>query len=106
MSYWQALSQIESGDNDKAIGQHFEVSRYQILREYWPPGLDWENPQVALRVAQDIMHERCQRFYVRHNRQPTAREWVRLWHGRPDADYEQRFLNLLTVKKFIQPHNQ
>lgn len=99
MSYWQALSQLESGDNDKAIGQHFEVSRYQILREYWPPGLDWENPQVALYVARDIiMKERVDRFVLHNNHQPTAREWVRLWHGREDRGYEDRFINLLNRK--------
>lgn len=31
----QALSQVESGDNDKAKGKYGEVSRYQILPRVW-----------------------------------------------------------------------
>lgn len=31
----RAISQIESGDNDKAKGRHGELSRYQIKRSVW-----------------------------------------------------------------------
>lgn len=31
----RAISQIESGDNDKAKGRHGELSRYQLKRSVW-----------------------------------------------------------------------
>ena len=36
MDRLDALSQIESRDNDRAVGSHHEVSRYQILPAFWP----------------------------------------------------------------------
>ena len=54
---WAALSQIESGDNDKAVGRMGEISRYQILPDVWaafaPDTANWENSQDALAVAKE-----------------------------------------------------
>src|ERR1035441_2322952 len=38
MDRWSALSMIESGDDDLAVGPGGEVSRFQIRRELWPGG--------------------------------------------------------------------
>jgi hypothetical protein len=38
MDRWSALSMIESGDDDRAVGPGGEVSRFQIRRELWPGG--------------------------------------------------------------------
>ncbi len=35
MDRWAALSMIESGDNDYAVGKSGEVSRYQISKQDW-----------------------------------------------------------------------
>src|SRR6266567_952502 len=49
MDRWSALSQIESGDNDKAVGRLGEISRYQILPDVWSAfatdKANWENPR-------------------------------------------------------------
>jgi hypothetical protein len=102
MNRWEALSMIESGNNDHAIGAVGEVSRFQIRPEFWPGG-NPQNPQVALTVAQKTMQSRLNRFVRRHNRQPTDFEFYVLWNapwqtGRPSAvvkERAQRFANLV-----------
>ena len=46
MDRWEALSMIESGNNDRAIGSVGEVSRFQIRPELWPGG-NPQNPQTG-----------------------------------------------------------
>lgn len=102
MDRWQALSMLESGNNDRAIGSVGEVSRYQIRPELWPGG-NPQNPQVALTVAQRTMQERLNRFVRQHKRQPTDFEFYVLWNapwqtGRPSSvvkERAQRFANLV-----------
>jgi hypothetical protein len=102
MDRWEALSMLESGNNDRAIGSVGEVSRYQIRPELWPGG-NPQNPQVALSAAQKTMQSRLNRFVRRHNRQPTDFEFYVLWNapwqtGRPSAvvkERAQRFANLV-----------
>ena len=38
MDRLSALSQIESGDNDRAVGKAGEISRYQVLKNEWRMG--------------------------------------------------------------------
>ena len=51
MDRWAALSMIESGDKDRAVGPRGEVSRFQIRPELWPGG-NPQDEQAALSVAQ------------------------------------------------------
>lgn len=44
----RAISQIESGDNDKAKGRHGELSRYQIKRSVWKQHFPDEKDQRHL----------------------------------------------------------
>ena len=73
---WSALSQIESGDDDCAVGSAGEVSRYQIKPEVWrrhaPAKADWANPDDALFVARETMQERCAVFERAFHRPPTV----------------------------------
>src|SRR5436853_1422684 len=66
MERWAALSQIESGDNDKAVGPAGEISRYQIKPEVWrryaESDADWQDPEASLAVAREVMRERCTDF--------------------------------------------
>jgi hypothetical protein len=85
MDRWAALSQIESGDNDLAIGAGGEVSRYQMKPELWrryaPANADWKKPEDALAVAQQMMKERCAGFERLFHRQPTDFEFYVLWNA-------------------------
>jgi hypothetical protein len=107
MERWAALSQIESGDDDSAVGPAGEVSRYQIKPEVWrqhPSATqDWENPEHALAVAQQTMKERCAAFEQQFKRPPNDTEFYILWNApgqieRPSKavrDRAERFCNLL-----------
>jgi hypothetical protein len=81
MDRWSALSMIESGDNDSAVGSVGEISRYQIRPTLWPGG-NPHNPDLALNVAQTIMRARLARFeHSHHNRAPSDFEFYVLWNA-------------------------
>ena len=102
MDRWEALSMIESGNNDRAVGAVGEVSRYQIRPELWPGGNPL-NPKEALTAAQKTMIPRLTRFERSHKRQPTDFEFYVLWNAPWQADHPsgivkeraQRFANLV-----------
>jgi len=102
MDRWAALSMIESGDEDQAIGPGGEISRYQIRPELWPGG-DPQNTQIALAAAQKIMLTRIEEFKRSHQRMPTDFEFYVLWNAPWQADHPsaavteraRRFSNLI-----------
>jgi hypothetical protein len=104
MDRWAALSMIESGDNDHAIGLGGEISRFQIQRKLWPGG-DPQNLQVALAVAQQIMNPRLTEFQKSHKRAPTDFEFYVLWNAPWEVDHPsvvvteraRRFANLVEL---------
>jgi len=107
---WAALSLIESGDDDCAKGAAGEVSRYQVRPELWREharsSADWENPEDALMVAQELLAERCREFESTHRRPPTDFEFYVLWNApaqieRPSKVVRERatrFCNLIARK--------
>ena len=102
MDRWEALSMIESGNDDHAVGSVGEISRYQIRPELWPGG-NPHNPQTALRAAQKTMTPRLERFERIHKRQPTDFEFYVLWNAPWVVDHPstaireraQRYANLV-----------
>jgi hypothetical protein len=112
MDRWSALSQVESGDNDSAVGAAGEVSRYQVKPELWrhyaAPRLSWQAATDALAVAQKIMKDRCAEFEHSYKRQPTDFEFYVLWNapaqvGGPAKAVRQRaerFSNLVSRPEF------
>ena len=104
MDRWSALSMIESGDNDRAVGPGGEVSRFQIRRTLWPGG-DPQNSQLALGVAQEIMRPRLAKFQQSHKRAATDFEFYVLWNAPWEADHPsavvteraRRFANLVEL---------
>jgi hypothetical protein len=115
MDRWSALSQIESGDDDCAVGAAGEVSRYQVRPELWReharPSTDWQNQDDALAVAQELMNERCREFERKYGRAPTDFEFYVLWNApgqieRPSPavrERAERFCNLIAVVVAKQP---
>jgi len=107
-----ALGQIESGNNDNAVGSHGERGRYQMTQRVWrefnPPDC-WKNfkymtnSDFAFCSATGVMLYRGSQFYESHNRKPTVSEWAMLWRAparvnhptSDDLDYCQRFFNLV-----------
>jgi len=104
MDRWAALSMIESGDNDRAVGSRGEVSRYQIRPELWPGG-NFQNESQALAAAKEIMKPRIAAFQRRHGRPPTDFEFYVLWNAPWEAshptqavsDRARRFSNLVRL---------
>jgi hypothetical protein len=77
------LSQVESGDDDRAVGSHGEVSRWQILPAVWFRYAGTADPtkaSVALVVAKRIWTDRLDKFRKIHQRQPTDEELYLLWN--------------------------
>lgn len=111
MDRWAALSQIESRNNDGAVGAAGEISRYQLRPELWSkyawPDADWRKPEDALKVAQDLMKARCAEFEREYHRAPTDLEFYVLWNApaqieRPSkvvCERASRFCNLVTDSK-------
>jgi hypothetical protein len=110
MDRWTALSQIESGDDDRAVGAAGEVSRYQIRPEVWrryaPTDADWTNATNALSVARQAMQERCAAYERQAHRPPTDKEFYILWNapaqlqhpGKAVLDRAERFSNLVNFR--------
>ena len=111
MDRLDALSQIESHNNDRAIGRQQEVSRYQILPVFWlEANVVWRptDASTARIVVNWIMQARCSAFEERYHRTPDDFEYYILWHrpacliGRPvlrhltlvERDRGRRFANL------------
>src|SRR5689334_1077078 len=109
MDRWAALSQIETRDNDSAIGAAGEISRYQIKPKLWrryaAADANWKNPIEALAAARELMKERCIRFERSYNRTPTDFEFYVLWNApsqieRPCKvvrERAERFCHLVSV---------
>lgn len=109
MDRWSALSLIESGNDDSAIGRAGEVSRYQIKPGLWhkfggpASRLARANPQTALGIAQAIMRGRCADFERQFHRAPTDFEYYILWNapaqinraGRAVSERARRFSHLV-----------
>lgn len=89
MDRWSALSMIESGDNDHAVGRNGEVSRYQILPALWPGG-NPQNGQEALSAARAIMGVRLAHFRKVHQRPANDFEFYILWNAPWEASHPSR----------------
>jgi len=110
MDRWSALSQIESGDDDHAVGSAGEISRYQLNPEVWRryalPTAVWTKPEDALSVAKVAMQERCAVFERAAHRPPTDLEFYILWNapaqirrpGKAVLGRAERFCNLINCR--------
>jgi hypothetical protein len=102
MDRWSALSMLESGDNDRAVGPGGEVSRFQIQRVLWPGG-NPSDSKDALSAAREVMQPRLAEFQKAHGRAPTDFEFYVLWNApmqlnhpsKAVSERAKRFANLV-----------
>jgi hypothetical protein len=90
LSVREALAMIETGATqpqrssaDRIRGRDGEVSRFQILPSIWhrySASREYDNPEIAWQVANQILDERIGWFRSRTNRAPTTAEVYLLWH--------------------------
>ena len=107
MDRLSALSSIETGSNDSAVGRAGEISRYQVLKAEWQSvtsSTNYLDPNLARQVALKLIEQRMEKFTARYKRNPTDFEFYALWNapnqaltGRIStvvAERSQRFANL------------
>lgn len=104
-----ALAIVESGDlkhplgNDRAVGKHKEVSRFQVTPKVWMSIKPNKNPTVlkdAEYVATVIIWKRVSQFQAESNRSTTFEDIYALWH-RPGL-FMHRNWNLKRMPKVVQ----
>ena len=100
--YLPALSQLESGDNDRARGRHGEIGRYQCLKSVWhtatiQPYASATNAAIASAVTLGVIRART----GRDPSELTPAAFAIAWHcpsanhlNREQTDYVKRFNNL------------
>jgi hypothetical protein len=84
LSKLDALSLIESGDNDSAVGGVGEVSRFQIKPAVWrqyTQSEDYNNSQIAALVAEQHLRHLEGVFRRRTGREPTDFDTYVLWNA-------------------------
>lgn len=108
-----ALSQIETGDNDRAIGRVGERSRWQvrpeILQAHRISLAQARNPAVVKPLVRSLLADRSRQFAARYRRPPTDFEFYVLWNAPAQVledghritaavtERARRFSNLCTV---------
>jgi hypothetical protein len=109
MDRLEALSMIETGNNDRMIGRAGEISRYQILKREWHSVTNsgrYTDPRTAKAVTLRLLQKRVSAFETKFNRPPTNFEFYGLWNApgqvlrgrvsRRVAERCERFANLCT----------
>jgi hypothetical protein len=79
-----AISMIETGDNDSAIGRAGEVSRYQIKPVVWHQYTDsnaYRDPRMSARVAAQHLEQLETVFRTKTGREPTDFDRYVMWNG-------------------------
>lgn len=81
---WTALSMLETGDNDRAVGRAGEISRYQILKQEWrsvTTSRRYTDASLAKEVAEELMRRRVAAFQKVYRRNPSDFEFYVLWNA-------------------------
>lgn len=79
-----ALSMIETGDNDRMVGQAGEISRYQIMKNEWRSVTNstrFSDPAVSRAVMLKLVERRLEVFRSIYKREPTHFEFYGLWNA-------------------------
>ena len=86
LSKLEAISMIESGNNDRAVGLAGEVSRYQIRPQIWKrytASTAYTDSELSTWVADQHMTHLESIFQSRTGRQPTDFDRYVLWNAGP-----------------------
>lgn len=86
LSELEAISMIESGNDDRAIGGAGEVSRYQIMPRVWrsyTSSRAYQNAEISTRIAQKHLEYLEGVFKSRTGREPTDFDRYVLWNAGP-----------------------
>src|SRR6266478_7147285 len=88
MDRLSALSNIETGNNDRMVGRAGEISRYQVLKAEWrsvTSSTSYRDPEISRLVTLKLLEQRVDRFKARYNRNPNDFEFYALWNAPTQA---------------------
>ena len=88
MDRLSALSMLETGNDDTAIGTAGEISRFQVKKAEWQSvtnSADYCDSETARKVMIQIMDKRIHAFHDHFGRQPTDFEFYALWNAPSQA---------------------
>ena len=107
MDRLSALSMLETGNDDHAVGSAGEISRFQVKKAEWRTVTNSANYcdyETARKVMVQLMDKRIHAFEDHFGRKPTDFEFYALWNApsqamsghvsRTVAERCQRFANL------------
>jgi|GEM_PF-613863 hypothetical protein len=104
----EALSLIESGNNDAAVGSLGEVSRYQIKPRIWreySSSRSWRDARVSSQVAETYLKSLEETFLKRAGRAPTDFDLYVLWNAGP-AYYAKHGFSAARVHPVVRERAQ
>jgi hypothetical protein len=88
MDRLSALSMLETGDDDRAVGSAGEISRFQVKKAEWRSvtnSANYSDSETASRVMIQLMDKRIHAFHDHFGRQPTDFEFYALWNAPSQA---------------------
>lgn len=107
MDRLSALSMLETGNDDYAVGSAGEISRFQVKKAEWRTvtnSANYSDYETARKVMVQLMDKRIHAFEEHFGRKPTDFEFYALWNApaqamnghisRAVAERCQRFANL------------
>ncbi|HWD91597.1 MAG TPA: hypothetical protein VG938_04525 [Verrucomicrobiae bacterium] len=114
-----ALSMLETGNDDQAIGSAGEISRFQVKKAEWRSvtnSANYSDSETARKVMLQLMDKRIHAFQAHFGRPPTDYEFYALWNApsqalnghisRTVASRCERFANLCQRdRKIVQMAN-
>jgi hypothetical protein len=83
-----ALSMLETGDDDQAVGSAGEISRFQVQKDEWlsvTNSANYCDSRTAEAVMVQIMNKRVHVFETHFGRLPTDFEFYALWNAPSEA---------------------
>jgi hypothetical protein len=88
MDRLSALSMLETGNNDRAVGSAGEISRFQVKKAEWRTvtnSANYSDSETARKVMIQLMDKRIHAFTEHFGRQPTDFEFYALWNAPSQA---------------------
>jgi hypothetical protein len=88
MDRLSALSMLETGNDDRAVGSAGEISRFQVKKAEWRSvtnSANYADSETAQKVMIQLMDKRIHAFRDHFGRQPTDFEFYALWNAPSQA---------------------
>src|SRR4051812_49397481 len=88
MDRLSALSMLETGNDDRAVGSAGEISRFQVKKAEWRTvtnSANYSDFETAQKVMVKLMDKRIHQFEEHFGRKPTDFEFYALWNAPSQA---------------------